>query len=524
MFRFIYTYIQEIIRVIYVLSLGTTFIGLSISKAAMSTGEIALASIWLIDMSVNYRRIGERFKELWKNKAALVCISFFFMYVIGLLWTENYAFAMRDLRSKLPLLLFPLTLATIKPFNVKELKAIFYMFLAGGLVGTLFVLYAFFFKEITNIRQIVWFNFNIRFGLVILMTVVVSLWCFKHETTKKRYWFLVLMAWFTGILILMESMTAICILVVLVFFFGLRSIWIASRNTVRWGMLAFIFAVGGAFFLYLNHIYADLQPKESKNLLELDKTTAHGGVYQHDTTSKELENGYWVRIYICKPELRESWNKRSTVNFDSTDYKRYFLSEALIRYLTGKGLRKDAEGVAALSDADIRNIENGIANHHYAKKSNIESRIRVTFWEYYMWKELDFALQTSLTQRFDFWRGGFYTIKHNFWFGVGTGDMVDAQKASYKEIKTLTPNPEISETPHNHYLIIFSTFGVFGFVWFLVILIYPGIKTKRFRMPLYVAFFIVLTLSMLIEKLPITFFVIFNTVLLFGVSDEREAA
>jgi hypothetical protein len=377
-------------------------------------------------------------------------------------------------------------------------------------------LYAFFFREITDIRKIVWFNFNIRFGLVILMAVVVSLWCFKHEITKKRYWVLVLMAWFTGMLVLMESMTALCILAVLVFFFGLRSVWLASRKIARWGMLVLLLAVGGAMLLYLYHIYADFQPKESKNLSELDKTTTHGGVYQHDTTSKELENGYWTQIYICEPELRESWNKRSTLNFDSTDSKGYRISATLTRYLTGKGLRKDAEGVAALSDTDIQNIEHSIANHHNAKKSSLDSRIRTTFWEYYAWKELNFANKTSLTQRFEFWRAAFYTIEHNFWFGVGTGDMKDAQIAAYKEIKTLVSNPEQYETPHNQYLIVFSTFGVFGFVWFLFMLIYPGIKMKRFRLPLYTAFFIIITLSMFVEKLPITFLAIFNTLLLFN--------
>ena len=519
MFKFICTYIQEIIRYIYVLSLGTTLIGAAISTATMSTGQISLASIWLIDMAVNYRRITERFNALWKNKAALVCISLFFMYIVGLLWTENYAFAMRDLRSKLPLFLFPFTIAMIKPLNIKELKMVFYMFLAGNLLGTFFVLYAFFFREITDIRQIIGFNSNIRFGLTVLMAVVVSFWFFKNTSTKKKYWFIALITWFTGMLLLMESMTALCILPVIVFFFGLRSAWFAPRKIVRWGTLSLVVATGVSIFLYLHHIYADFQPKESKILSELDKTTKQGCVYQHDTASKQLENGYWVQIYICEPELRESWNRRSTTDFDGQDLKGYDIKTTLTRYLTGKGLRKDAEGVAALSDDDIHNVEHGIANHHNAKKSNIDARIRTTFWEYYTWKNLNYASKTSLTQRFEFWRASFYTIKHHFWFGVGTGDMIDAQLAAYKEVEILLPNPEIYKTPHNHYLIVFTTFGVCGFVWFLVTLIYPGVKMKTFRSPLYLAFFIVIILSMLVDKLSIGLFAAFNTALLFEESE-----
>ena len=499
-------------------------VGVSISNATMSTGQIALASIWLIDMSVNYRRIAERFHILWKNKAAIVCISIFLLYIIGLFWTENYAFAMRDLRSKMPFFLFPLTLAMIKPLNMKELKAIFYMFLAGGLLGTFFVLYAFFFREISDIRDIIWFNSNIRFGLAILMAVVVSFWCFKKGTTKKRYWFFVLMAWFTGMLILMESMTALCILMILLFFFGLRNVWLSPHKIVKWSVFLLIIAAGVSLFLYLNNIYTDsFRPKESKNPADLDTMTAHGGIYQHDTTSKQfLENGYWTRIYICEPELRESWNRRSVKDFDNADFQGYSIKSTLIRYLTGKGLRKDAEGVAALSDDDIHNIEQGIANHHYAKKSSIDARIRMTFWELYTWKELEFASEMSVAQRFEFWRAAFHTIKHNFWFGVGTGDVMDAQQNAYKEMNSLLVDPEINKTPHNHYLIVFAAFGIFGFVWFLFMLVYPGIKMKRFRLPLYVAFFIIIMLSMLVDKLFIGFFAVFNNVLLFNYPTNTE--
>ncbi|MCL2041544.1 MAG: O-antigen ligase family protein [Bacteroidales bacterium] len=516
MYNLIRTYIQEIIRYIYILSFGTMLIGAAISTATMSTGQIALASIWLIDMAVNYRRIAERFHSLWKNKAALVCISLFLLYIVGLLWTENYAFAMRDLRSKLPLFLLPFTIAMIKPLNMKELKAVFYLFLAGNLLGTLLVLYAFFFREVTDIRQIIGFNSNIRFGLTVLMAVIVSFWFFKNTATTKKYWFIVLMLWFTGMLLLMESMTALSILPVIVVFFGLRSAWFAPRKIVRWGMLTLVAAASVSIFLYLHHIYADFQPKESKILSELDKTTAHGCEYQHDTTSKQLENGYWVQIYICYPEMRESWNRRSSMDFDGQDLKGYGIKTTLTRYLTGKGLRKDAEGVAALSDDDIRNVERGIANHHNAQKSNIDSRIRTTFWEYYTWKELNYATGASLTQRFEFWRASFYTIRHHFWFGVGTGDMMDAQITAYKEVGSLLPEPEIYKTPHNHYLIVFTTFGVVGFAWFLFALIYPGIKTKQFRSPLYIAFFIVILLSMMVDKLGIGLFAAFNSLLLLG--------
>jgi hypothetical protein len=263
-------------------------------------------------------------------------------------------------------------------------------------------------------------------------------------------------------------------------------------------------------------------PKQTKDLALLEQYTANGNRYQHDVDSKVLENGYWLGLYLCEPELCSTWKKRSNIPyFEITLVGNHSIQQTLTRYLTGKGLRKDSLGVMTLTEQDIRNIENGIANYHFAEKFAPTNRIRIILWEISEWKHNNYIAYNSVTQRFEFCRAALNTIKHHFWFGVGTGDVWDAQRNSYEQINTTLP-PNITEKahPHNQYLSVFSAFGIFGFLWFMFALLYPAISTKRFHLLLYTAFFIIIAISMLSDdtletQAGVTLFAVFNSLLLF---------
>ncbi len=59
----------------------------------------------------------------------------------------------------------------------------------------------------------------------------------------------------------------------------------------------------------------------------------------------------------------------------------------LIRYLTSIDLRKDAQGVAALSDWDIHMIEQGVANFNYLKNPGLRVRILKILMGYDVYKK-----------------------------------------------------------------------------------------------------------------------------------------
>lgn len=517
-----------LLRYGYLLGIAALLTGLPLSKFLISVAEFFLALTWILDVILN-KSLVVKLKSLFKNKAALALLSLYLMHVVGLLWTKNFDYGFHDLRIKAPLFIFPVILATIPPLTFKELKGLFSIYLVANLLGVFFAFYHFFFKEISDIREIVWFNSHIRFTLNIAVAVIISVWMMKGLSWKKKIPFITLILIYSAFLIKSQAMTGLLILLFIALFYALRFVFI-SKNIKLKAVVAVCFLIAvSAIFIYIYAIYKDTAvPKESKELADLEKMTKKGNPYRHNPASERLENGYWVWIYISQPEMKEAWEARSKLPYDGMDMKGGSLNATLIRYLTGKGLRKDAEGVVALSEQDIHNIENGIPNHYYAEGTGVKNRIRITIWEFHVWKSQNQVTYSSVVQRFEFWRAACYTIKNNFFFGVGTGDAVDAQRTAYEAVDSPLPQRFWEDThPHSQYLSIFAAFGIFGVLCFLFTLIYPGVKKKRFSTFLYVGFFIVITLSMITEdtletQAGATFFAFFNSFFLF-LYPENEA-
>ncbi|MDR0364203.1 MAG: O-antigen ligase family protein [Bacteroidales bacterium] len=519
-----------ILRYGYLLAIAALLAGLPLSKFLTSIGEFLLAAVWIVDVILN-KDLAQRLKSLFKNKAALTLLSLYLLHVIGLLWTKNFDYGFHDLRIKAPLFIFPVIFATIPPLSSKEIKAMLHIYLLSNLLGVCFALYYLFFREMGDIRQIVWFNSHIRFGLNIVTAIMASMWLMKSFPLKKKTPYIILILIFGLFLIRLQAMTALLILLFIIGFYALKVIFFTKNKRLKYVVIGAILIACSAIFFYVYNIYKDTAvPKESKELIVLDKTTSRGNPYQHNTSSGRLENGYWVEIYISEPEMKEAWETRSELSFDGQDLKGHELKATLIRYLTGKGVRKDAEGIAALSDQDIRNIENGIANHYYAEHSSVKNRIRVIVWEFHVWQCCNQIAYSSVVQRFELWRAAWYTIKNNFLFGVGTGDVGDAQRFAYTAVEsTLPQNMQVFYRVHNQYISMFSAFGIFGFLWFLFTLVYPGVKTKRFSYFLYATFFITIAMSMLAEdtletQAGVTFFAFFNCFFLFLYSPDNAAS
>ncbi|HSM46617.1 MAG TPA: hypothetical protein VK872_02290, partial [Draconibacterium sp.] len=125
---------------------------------------------------------------------------------------------------------------------------------------------------------------------------------------------------------------------------------------------------------------------EKVNPETIEKTTALGNPYEHDFENPAIENGRYTFLYVCHDEMREEWNKISTKKYDDLLPNGYPLYSTLIRYLTSKGVKKDAEGIKSLSARDIQNVENGISNVIFQKKKyTLYPRIYQTVWEFYMY-------------------------------------------------------------------------------------------------------------------------------------------
>ena len=156
----------------------------------------------------------------------------------------------------------------------------------------------------------------------------------------------------------------------------------------------------------------------------------------------------------------------------SFDKQGHLIEYTIIRFLTSKGLTKDAEGINSLSYKEIKYIEDGIANIEYTKKFSIKSRLFKLFSEYENYKQTSNPSGYSAIMRLEFWKASIGIVKQNIFFGVGTGDLKIAFKKQYEKMQTkLEPNWRFRS--HNQFLAISVAFGIIGLLWFLFTLFYP---------------------------------------------------
>ena len=218
--------------------------------------------------------------------------------------------------------------------------------------------------------------------------------------------------------------------------------------------------------------------------------------------------------------MRESWNQRSNLDYDGKTLNGENLEATLARYLTSKGLRKDAEGVAALDEQDIRNVEQGIANYVNWTHPGVYARLSETLFEYGQYRRSNNPNGGSLSQRIEYTKASLHLIRKHPVFGVGTGDIPNAYQQAYDEIQSPL-QPQFRHKAHNQYLSITVGFGLIGLVWFLIVLFYPYLASKRNRTYFYTLFLVIFLISMLPEdtiesQAGVSFYAFFNSLFIFA--------
>ncbi len=516
---------------LYFIALVLMMVSLPLSKFGMSVAQFGLAISWLWGM-----KFKKKFNRLWYNLPAIVLISFYLLHVIGLIYSSDMGYALKDLRIKLPIFILPFILATSEPIDKKKFHILLMLYIAAVVGGTIVSFVILITKDIGNIREISPFMSHIRFGLNVCMAIFVSVYFILIHIKEKsalKWAFMSIIIWLVVFLILSKSATGFYALSITGIFVSIYAIIKLKKSLVRSILVGTIILFPIITFSYLFVVFQDYFSADPDELLNLETKTADGNKYLHDTISLRVENGQYIGIYICEPELRKVWEKRSTMSFDGQDLMSQKLKFTLIRYMNSKGLRKDRKGIESLSNKDIRNVEKGIANVVYTKGLSLKPRIYKLIWEFQVMKANENPGGHSLLQRIEFWKASIGIIKENFWIGVGTGDIEQAFKKEYEAHQSYLA-PEFRHRAHNQYLAIFVSFGVFGFIWFIFSLFYPAIKSQSMSTTggfdlnrqkgfdfLYFSFFSILILSMFYEdtletQAGVTFYAFLNSLFLFA--------
>lgn len=434
-------------------------VGLPWSKVPLSLGTFVLA--------LNLVLKGD-FKTYWIAWKSNSLLWFFFLYIgiewLSLSWSNDWQYALIDLRIKLPLYLIPLV---ITAFPIGKKEHLYYLALAflGSLFITSFINVGSYFhwwgnKEYDDIRSLSLFVSHIRYSLEIVMGMVL---CIGWMVRKLPFRFIpiLLIPWFlfyTYYSQIVSGYAALATVVLIGVLLLIRQLQSRTIKTLIFG--SFIAAMG----LFSFWIYNLLQPVPHKiELDQLPEKTASGNPYTRDKEDIRWENGYPIIALICNEELAPAWNAVSPIDYETgKDKKGNSIHFTLWRYMASLGLPKDSTGFSKLTQKDVQNIQNGIASVLLAQ-GGMKARI------YGIQSQLEYPENPnghSLLQRIEFWKAALHIIQKNWIIGVGSGDVEQAFHHYYTSNETLLL-PENQKRAHNQFLTSWISSGIFGFLAFI---------------------------------------------------------
>lgn len=478
---------------------------LPLSKFTISLAQFIIAGNWLLEGNYKYK-----WSLLKKNRVALIFMSLYLIHIVGLWNTSNYSFALNDLKTKVPILVFPFLMATSSSLGRKEVDKILWILWGATLVSTLISLAIYLGitgKVITDIRQISPLISHIRLALLVCMAVTIAFY-FIHSTWRTSYKSIskstsivlyLSVVWFVLFLIILESLTGLLILLSGTLAYSIIQI-ISKNSSIHAKMkssLVIVVLVILVYSVYRNNM-APFFVKDTIEFNRLPKYTLNGNLYQHSIEEQFTENGHYYGLYQCEKELEQEWNKRSLIQYDSLDAKNQPIHFTLLRYLTSKGLTKDSLGLSKLGPEEIDAIEQGIPNYRLPSMNPIESRAYQVFCEYQSYLEGYNSSGHSLSMRLHYWEAAIMIIQDHFFTGVGTGDLEDAFQSKYVEINSPLELPW-RHRAHNQFLTMFVAFGLFGFLFFIFWIVAPLFIVKNSVHPAYMSFLFIFLISMLFE-------------------------
>lgn len=434
--------------------------------------SVFLANLAWVLLGVNWLLEG-RWREKWQmareSRLLQAFVGFYLLMLAGMLWTADTRAGWGTMQVLLPLLCVPVVMLTTKPIAGNARQTVLSIYTATVFAVSVVGLVRWLTIPGLPHRDIVPNISHIRFALNCCVVVYLSVGVMLNGARWQRWLAVPMAAWMLAFMVIIHSYTGIIVLAIV-------SLVMLLTRWRRWQLIAlWVLLVGGAIAVvgYEVKSYYRLVPLAEA---PLQKFTVNGRPYEH-AQDGVIENGNYINNYVCDEELRAQWNRRSTMDYDGLARGGYSVKSTLIRYLNGLGQTKDSVGVAALSDAQVAAIEDGVANPVY-EDGNIFRRMVYT-----MLMEREFYVHThavagfTMLQRLEMWRAATHVIKHHPWFGVGTGDVVGAMDdyltANDSELAGHRMNC------HSQYLGVVAALGIVGFVLVLLLVLRTLLPMRR---------------------------------------------
>jgi len=156
------------------------------SPAINSIGNAALVVTWLIEG--NFK---SKWAQLKADKAFWALLSVFFIHIVGLLYTENFDYALLDLKIKVPILLLPIVFASGVRLSEGQFKRVLELLVLSAFASSLYAFYIylrFFGHEMKELREISSIISHIRLSLLNAIASFAAFYLvFKHKKLISIY-------------------------------------------------------------------------------------------------------------------------------------------------------------------------------------------------------------------------------------------------------------------------------------------------------------------------------------------------
>lgn len=488
---------------IYILSLALFMIGLPLSNAIISLSTIFLLLVWIVtgDFKSKFSRLGH-------NKVSLLLMSVFLLYLIGFMFAKDQSLAIKELSKGLPWLVFGLILGSSQQISRKSTDRLILVYCLSVIISATIA-----FVRLTMADMIGLSNFRaatlvdhmpFSFQLSFVIWIIIYYAIRNHKLQNTDHAIInygknkivieiaitMLIVCLLAILLVIKSFNAY-IYFGIMSFLGLILISNEAKHTIYKKLLISLSVIIIIVpLIYITFSIIDYYDVKEYNIETIDKKTSKNNLYVHNFANKSKENGNYTWLFVCEEELIPLWNENSEVKYDN-----YFQSgepyrDIIIRYMTSKGFRKDADGYSQLTKQDIHNIECGMANCIYSNYTfSIYPRIYETIWEIDQYIITRNPNLKSLAQRIDLTILGIDIIKKHFWTGIGLGNYMYEYEVALKNSDSKLDKCYLGST-HNQYLSYMMRFGIFGTLYIMTVLIYTFIKYRKQHSFLFTIFFV----------------------------------
>jgi hypothetical protein len=463
---------------------------------------ISIASGLVFVQSLFFFRWADR---RWADRNMWLMVSVLGIYLLGTLFTHNTSMAVYELRKNIFWLLVPAGIALSPRLTSKQVMLVLLSFAVAVTLSSFISMarLAIGIEGGFNSFREAHFVSHIAFSMQVILSFLIMVYALLEKPVVFRsippYFLFIWAIWLMLFVVILKSMVGIFafyfVLLGLIFYFYFNVKYIPSRQLFLFVFLAIWISPVVYTVKIANDYFTIKDPAPEK----AETHTINGNPYSFDFNDHHKENGHFVSWFICEQELIASWSQRSSYNYHRADEKGYTISGTLIRYLTSKGLKKDSAGIAALSDRDIVNIENGMANHLFDRSAlSVYPRIYETIWEIDRYLQTGDPSDQSLSKRIEFARAAILIVKENRIWGIGTGNWKAEYERAYQQMKSKLDPSEYAGA-HLQFLSWAVKFGFVGLLWILFVLFSSFNKKTLWRNPLSSLFFLSVMLACLGE-------------------------